>query len=44
MKLGKALAVGFAEERPEQADDEAELPVEQREFTEVAAEEVPVSR
>ena len=48
MKLGKALATGVAEERPQIHDGELELPAETGEFAEVAEltvpEEVPVAR
>ncbi|MFJ4627883.1 hypothetical protein [Streptomyces sp. NPDC088847] len=48
MKLGKALATGVAEERPQIHDGELELPQETDEFAEVAEltvpEEVPVTR
>jgi hypothetical protein len=42
MKLGKALATGVAEERPEIHEEELELPEEIKEVK--AAEEVPVAR
>ncbi|MFF7542181.1 hypothetical protein ACFZCU_00885 [Streptomyces canus] len=42
MKLGKALATGVAEERPEIHDEELELPEEIKELT--APEEVPAAR
>ena len=48
MKLGKALATGVAEERPQIHDDELELPRETGEFAEnkelAAPEEVPAVR
>ncbi|UXX92897.1 hypothetical protein N7U49_12550 [Streptomyces sp. AD2-2] len=48
MKLGKALAIGVAEERPQIHDRELELPQEAGEFAEVAEitapEEVPATR
>ncbi|MGQ4429780.1 MULTISPECIES: hypothetical protein [unclassified Streptomyces] len=48
MKLGKALATGVAEERPQIHDGELELPEESGEFAEVTEltvpEEVPVTR
>ncbi|MER7929155.1 MULTISPECIES: hypothetical protein [unclassified Streptomyces] len=48
MKLGKALATGVAEERPQIHDGELELPEETGEFAEVAElaapEEVPAAR
>ncbi|MFF6991643.1 hypothetical protein [Streptomyces sp. NPDC010273] len=48
MKLGKALATGVAEERPQIHDGELELPQEASEFAEVmeltVPEEVPVTR
>ncbi|WP_329555580.1 hypothetical protein [Streptomyces sp. NBC_00696] len=48
MKLGKALATGVAEERPQIHDGELELPAETGEFVEAAEltapEEVPVTR
>ncbi|MDI5905804.1 MULTISPECIES: hypothetical protein [Streptomyces] len=42
MKLGKALATGVAEERPEIHDGELELPEEIKELK--APEEVPAAR
>ncbi|MEV3908824.1 hypothetical protein [Streptomyces canus] len=42
MKLGKALATGVAEERPEIHDAELELPEEIKELK--APEEVPAAR
>ncbi|WP_329241272.1 hypothetical protein [Streptomyces canus] len=42
MKLGKALATGVAEERPEILDEELELPEEIKELK--APEEVPAAR
>jgi hypothetical protein len=45
MKLGKALATGVAEERPQIHDEGLELPERIAEFTEEKApEEVPVAR
>jgi hypothetical protein len=47
MKLGKALATGVAEERPEVHEEEADLRVDEllEEPTEASApEEVPVAR
>ncbi|MFE2886603.1 hypothetical protein ACUXZZ_33075 [Streptomyces graminifolii] len=48
MKLGKALATGVAEERPQIHDGELELPEGAGEFAEIAEltapEEVPVTR
>jgi hypothetical protein len=48
MKLGKALATGVAEERPEIHDEELELPEQFQEIQEIqevkAAEEVPAAR
>lgn len=48
MKLGKALATGVAEERPQIHEEELELPQETGEFAEItelaAPEEVPVAR
>ncbi|MDX2931116.1 hypothetical protein [Streptomyces ipomoeae] len=50
MKLGKALAKGVAEERPESyesgepVDGEREIGVEIQETATAAAEEVPVAR
>ncbi|MEV6501030.1 hypothetical protein [Streptomyces prunicolor] len=42
MKLGKALATGVAEERPQIHDEELELPEEIKELK--APEEVPAAR
>jgi hypothetical protein len=42
MKLGKALATGVAEERPEAHDEELELPEELKELK--APEEAPAAR
>lgn len=42
MKLGKALATGVAEERPEIHEEEFELPEEIKELK--APEEVPAAR
>jgi hypothetical protein len=45
MKLGKALATGVAEERPQIHDEELELPESITEFEEAKApEEVPAAR
>ncbi|MCM1972737.1 MULTISPECIES: hypothetical protein [Streptomyces] len=46
MKLGKALATGFAEERPQVHDEVPEAPVAEAVETEelAAPEEVPVAR
>ena len=45
MKLGKALATGVAEERPQLHEEELELPESEAEFTEAKApEEVPAAR
>lgn len=48
MKLGKALATGVAEERPQIHEDERELPERITEFAEItdltAPEEVPAAR
>ncbi|MFD4557380.1 hypothetical protein ACFWP5_24190 [Streptomyces sp. NPDC058469] len=54
MKLGKALATGVAEERPQTHDEELELPKEIKEIKEFASsgeskalkapEEVPAAR
>ncbi|WP_416965876.1 hypothetical protein [Streptomyces sp. Agncl-13] len=45
MKLGKALATGVAEERPQIHEEELELPENIAEFTEEKApEEVPAAR
>ena len=48
MKLGKALATGVAEERPQIHEDGLELPERTPEFAEVteltAPEEVPAAR
>ncbi|MFC5214849.1 hypothetical protein [Streptomyces coerulescens] len=46
MKLGKALATGVAEERPQTHDDEAELAdrIEDIETPASASEEVPAAR
>jgi hypothetical protein len=45
MKLGKALATGVAEERPQIHHEELELPENIAEFTEQQApEEVPAAR
>ncbi|MEV0739181.1 hypothetical protein AB0I51_25320 [Streptomyces sp. NPDC050549] len=45
MKLGKALATGVAEERPQIHHEELELPENIVEFTqEKASEEVPAAR
>ncbi|MEU0411798.1 hypothetical protein ABZ307_28805 [Streptomyces griseorubiginosus] len=42
MKLGKALATGVAEERPQIQDDELDLPEEIKELK--APEEAPAAR
>ncbi|MFJ5306219.1 hypothetical protein [Streptomyces sp. NPDC088350] len=45
MKLGKALATGVAEERPQIHEEELELPEQAAEFEGAqASEEVPVAR
>ncbi|MEV5884420.1 hypothetical protein AB0L74_17085 [Streptomyces sp. NPDC052020] len=44
MKLGKALATGIAEERPEAHEEELRLPEEAREPAPAAREEVPAAR
>ncbi|MFE1851166.1 hypothetical protein [Streptomyces sp. NPDC059489] len=45
MKLGKALATGFAEERPEDHEEQSDVEVlESLEAAASAPEEVPVTR
>ncbi|MGC9538674.1 hypothetical protein [Streptomyces sp. UG1] len=44
MKLGKALATGVAEERPQERDAEAELAEELQDIEASAPEEAPAAR
>ncbi|WP_279616737.1 hypothetical protein [Streptomyces curacoi] len=44
MKLGKALATGVAEERPQDRDEELQLAEELRDIEVSASEEVPAAR
>ncbi|GHH03484.1 hypothetical protein [Streptomyces lanatus] len=44
MKLGKALATGVAEERPQDHDEERELTQELKDIEVPAPEEVPAAR
>ncbi|WP_285440017.1 MULTISPECIES: hypothetical protein [unclassified Streptomyces] len=44
MKLGKALATGVAEERPQDRDEELQLAEELRDIEVSAPEEVPAAR
>ncbi|WP_265582716.1 hypothetical protein [Streptomyces ferrugineus] len=44
MRLGKALATGVAQERPQERDTEAELAEELQDIEASAPEEVPAAR
>ncbi|MFJ8633264.1 hypothetical protein [Streptomyces sp. NPDC093568] len=44
MKLGKALATGVAQERPQDRDADLELPEELQDIEASASEEVPAAR